>query len=138
MFACVAFGLATCGLFLEVAAWNMSEFSAKSMRFYWFRLTDFAVPLAAAVFAGTLIAISAQLSKRGQVVYLVVALAIAGWHLADVMNAQRIDPHPRGDTRLAQNGDGRDIAGSGSVLDRCLPLCPRANAAGRAIPNAAP
>ena len=55
-FAWGAVILALAGFAIELALWNQPLIAARLLRYYWFRLTDFAVPMAVAFYAVALIA----------------------------------------------------------------------------------
>jgi hypothetical protein len=70
------------------------------LRYYWFRTTDVAVPMAVAFQAVTLIAAGFELRKPWAVWGLAAAIAVAGWHVA-VNTAERfINPVPPADAPM--------------------------------------
>ena len=54
-FAAASILIGALGLLWEVATWNQPTLSAKLLKFYWFRLSDIAVPLAIALSLGWLL-----------------------------------------------------------------------------------
>lgn len=105
VFAVAAFGIATCGAAIEVATWQSPDAAARLLRYYWFRLTDFAAPMAVALLTGAVIADSLRGKRAMRLVWLVAAFCLIGWHLGDVMLIRRQTPIPRCDIQLAYRRD---------------------------------
>ena len=57
--------------------------AAKFLRYYWFRLTDFAAPMAVALLATSTIAIGLQQHRRWAAALFVAMLAFTGWYLEE-------------------------------------------------------
>ncbi len=69
--ACIGFGI-------ELVFLNQPPLAAKFLRYYWFRLTDFAAPMAVALLATSLIASGLQQHRRWAVPLLFAALVFIG------------------------------------------------------------
>ena len=82
--SCFAWGaaiLAAVGLCIELSFASHPELAAKILRYYWFRLTDFAAAMAVAIlFLATIVA---GLDRRRwwAIPGLLVAMGLAGWFL---------------------------------------------------------
>jgi hypothetical protein len=95
-----AVALAAIGFAIEIAFWNHPTTAAALLRYYWFRTTDVAVPLAVAFQAVALIATGFERQKPWAVWGLAAAIAVAGWHIA-VNTAERFtDPVPPADAPM--------------------------------------
>lgn len=77
-YAIGAMALAMIGLAIELALWNDPPRAASLLRYYWFRLTDIAVPWALALLWIRLLADLMRDSQRRAAVMLVVMLLTAG------------------------------------------------------------
>ena len=101
-FTCTAVSLALCGFAIEYAFWNSKNQGAELLRFYWFRLTDFALPLAFAMFTAELS--TKKIKRRGTgkrpLVGLVLVMSIVFLYLGSVTYSNYVDPIPRGDRRI--------------------------------------
>jgi hypothetical protein len=93
--------VACMGLAIELALSHEPLTAAKMLRYYWYRLTDFAAPMAAALVATAWI--SAGMVQRRSMAALGLATAIlfAGWHLASIAWARASNPVPPADARMA-------------------------------------
>jgi hypothetical protein len=74
--------IACVGLIIEIALWGQPEIAAKILRYYWFRLTDFAAPMAVALVITYLIAAGFQQSRRWATPLLLAAFVFNGLFLA--------------------------------------------------------
>jgi hypothetical protein len=94
-FALAALMLTMTGLVIEVALQDHSVLAASILRYYWYRLGDFAVPLAVAMFAAR--AGELALVRRTFVgaVTLVGLMAFPAWYLSKVTLQRLQDPAPR-------------------------------------------
>ena len=92
--------LALSGLIIEWILWNQPDIAARLLKFYWFRLTDFAVPLAVSLYAVALIAAGMERRRSWSVWALTAAIALAGWHLASVSINRYTNPVPPADARM--------------------------------------
>jgi hypothetical protein len=99
-FAWGAIFLAAIGLAIELAFWNSPLTAAALLRYYWFRLTDFAVPLAVAFQAVSLVVVGFRDERRWAVAGLAATLAFSGWHLASDSWQRWVNPVPPADARM--------------------------------------
>jgi hypothetical protein len=74
--------IAGVGLIIEIALWNQPETAAKILRYYWFRLTDFAAPMAVALVITYLTAAGFQQRRRWTTPLLLAVLVFNGLFLA--------------------------------------------------------
>ncbi|MEX2310064.1 MAG: DUF6798 domain-containing protein [Pirellulales bacterium] len=99
-FAWAAALLAVIGFAIELALWNQPLVAARLLRYYWFRLTDFAAPLAAALFLTALVATGIA-RRRAWAGWLVMGvLLVAGWHIANIARARVLNPVPPADAKV--------------------------------------
>ena len=109
-FAWGSIGLAFIGLLGELLLWNHPGIAANLLKYYWFRLADFAVPLAVALLLVALIANGLKQQKWWAAAALVGALCFATWQLAEKTIPRLQTAVPRADARM------RDYA---AWLDAC-------------------
>ncbi len=105
LFACGAMTLAMLGLAIEWLLWDDPPRAAGLLRFYWFRLTDVAVPVAV---AALLVAVLQTLFDRQSPLatgLLAVALAITGQHLVLATWSQHDQPTSHSDAKMASPAD---------------------------------
>jgi hypothetical protein len=93
--------LAVAGLVIELALWNEAPIAAKVLRYYWFRLADFAAPMAVALQVTSLIATGLEERRAWRLPALVVALAFAVWFLWSTSWARLQNPISPADNRVA-------------------------------------
>lgn len=101
LFAWGAILLAAIGLAIEVALRHQPLLAAKVLRYYWFRLTDFAVPLAVAFYAVAIVAKVFERRRAWATPLLLIAIAFAGWFLGSVSWSRYRDPRPPADNKVA-------------------------------------
>lgn len=95
--------LALSGLAIEFLCWNEPQLAAKLLRYYWFRLTDVAVPLAVSLQVVSLIAWGFAQRKSGAVWGLAVAIWLTSL-LIGVKTVERlIRPIPPADRQMADH-----------------------------------
>ena len=82
-FAWGAVVIAVLGLVIEITLTNEPLTAAKILRYYWFRLTDFAAPLAVAILATSTIFTALQRKRTVGGLLLIAAFAFSGWYLAE-------------------------------------------------------
>jgi hypothetical protein len=82
-FAWGAVIIACIGFAIELTFFNQPLAAAKFLRYYWFRLTDFAAPMAVSLLATGAISIGFQQRRRWAAPLFVAALAFAGWYLEE-------------------------------------------------------
>jgi hypothetical protein len=99
-FACGALLLAAIGFVIEVVLWDQPLVAAKLLRYYWFRLTDFALPAAVAIFATALIAGGLQRHRSFAPWALAGALAITGANIVTSTRERFLNPVPPADGKL--------------------------------------
>ena len=115
------------GLAIELVFYNRPDVAAKLLRYYWFRLTDFAAAMAVALQLTALVAIGVQQRRGWATPLLVVALVLAGGYLS-------ITAWSRVQNPIAARGcKGRQLR----RLGRSLRLGRREHAARRAVHHAA-
>jgi hypothetical protein len=98
-----AFGavlLAAIGFAIELVLWHQPFLAAKLLRYYWFRLTDFALPAAAALYATAFIANGFQHGRKGAPLALAAALLFTGWNIANSTRDRVLNPVPPADAKL--------------------------------------
>jgi hypothetical protein len=108
-FAWGAVILAATGLAIELAFWNEPSWAAVLLRYYWFRLTDIAVPLAVALNAASLIASAFAQGRRWAPWMLATAILVAAVPMIIVVRARFDNPVPPCDTSLASYEDWVDV-----------------------------
>jgi hypothetical protein len=99
-FAWAAALLAAIGFAMELALWNQPLAAARLLRYYWFRLTDFAAPMAAALHLTALVAVGIARRRAWGSWLLTAALAGAGWHIASIARDRLLDPLPPADAKV--------------------------------------
>jgi uncharacterized protein DUF6798 len=100
-FAWGAVLIACMGLSIELIFYNQPFMAAKLLRYYWFRLTDFAAPMAVAILATTAISIGLQQRRRWATPLLAASLLLAGGYVSTVAITRIHNPVPLADARLA-------------------------------------
>jgi hypothetical protein len=109
-YACGAALLAAVGLVLELAFWNDPARAAALLRFYWFRLTDFAVPMAAALQLVHLLTVGFARRRNWAAWGLAATIGYLAWQLTPLVWQRAVDPVPTADRRM------RDVA---AWVDMC-------------------
>jgi hypothetical protein len=89
------------GLIIELALRNEPMLAARLLRYYWFRLTDFAAPMAVALAATAFIKDGMIQRKSWGAGSLVAALVLCGWQLSTVARQRVANPVPPADARMA-------------------------------------
>ncbi len=82
-FAWGAVLIAAIGLAIELSLWNQPLAAARWLRYYWFRLTDFAAPMAVSLQATNLIWVGFGQRRRWALPLLVASLLFAGVYLEE-------------------------------------------------------
>src|SRR5690606_38147484 len=80
LFAGGSAGLAVAGTLIEFALWNHPEMSARILRYYWFRMSDVAVPIGIAVLASALLAPRVAAGMRTAQLLAGVLTLLCGLH----------------------------------------------------------
>jgi hypothetical protein len=109
-FACGALLLAAIGFAIEMTLWDYPLLAAKLLRYYWFRLTDFALPAAVAIYATACIANGLQQRRALAAWLLVGALLIVGAHIVVTTRERLLNPIPPAESKT------RDL---GAWIDAC-------------------
>jgi hypothetical protein len=128
-FAWGAAAVALFGFVIELALWNQPEIAAKLLRYYWFRLTDFAAPMAAAICFVALVVVAGNQRRAWSVWLLAALLAFVGWQLGNKSVARLLDPLPPADQKLRDLEKWEDVcqwAAENTSAD-ALFLTPRLN-----------
>ncbi len=99
-FAWGAVLLAAVGLAIELALWSEPLWAARVLRYYWFRMIDFALPMSIALSSVALVAAGIERRRAWAAWGLVAALLVAGWHLSMTARARLLDPVPPADQRM--------------------------------------
>lgn len=95
-----AVALSAIGFAIEIACWNHPSAAAALLRFYWFRLSDVAVPMAVALQSVSLIG-SAFADRKGWAIWgLASAIALSTWHIGINAAERFIDPTPPADAAM--------------------------------------
>jgi hypothetical protein len=129
LFAWGAALLAAAGLTIELALWNEPAWAASLLRYYWFRLTDVAVPLAVALNAITLLDTGFVRGRRWAPWVLAAAIVVAGFPLLKIVRARADNPVPPSDSGLASYEDWVDACGwvNANTAPESLFITPRMN-----------
>ncbi|TWT67724.1 hypothetical protein Pla123a_42800 [Posidoniimonas polymericola] len=102
-----AWGAATLmliGFAIEAGLADHPAAAAKLLKYYWFRLTDVAAPLAAALWLGAALTTAVRGQKRWSAALLLVLLAAPVWHFSTALSARLGKPAPPADRRVADYG----------------------------------
>jgi hypothetical protein len=94
--------IACIGLTIELLFLNQPLIAAKFLRYYWFRLTDFAAPMAVALLATGTISFGLQQQRRWAVPLLLFAMAFTGWYLEEACRARLETPIPPADAKVTK------------------------------------
>ena len=94
-------GLIACvGLTIELILWYEPLVAGKLLKYYWFRLTDFAAPMAVALLTTVVIATGLQRRRRWAAPLLAASLLFSGWFLSTTALARIQDPAPPADRKM--------------------------------------
>jgi hypothetical protein len=96
-----AVALAVIGFAIELALWTRPDLAASLLRYYWFRLTDVAVPLALALQALVWIVVGFRRQQGWAVWALAAVIAVAGYPIALATAARWEHPFPPADASMA-------------------------------------
>jgi Domain of unknown function (DUF6798) len=100
LFAGGAVLLAMVGFAIELTFWTEPLQASSLLRYYWFRLTDFAVPLAVALYASLLIAVGLRQERRWAAWGLALALAITTYQITEASWQRLVNPVPPADAHV--------------------------------------
>jgi len=99
-FAWGALLLAAIGFAIELALWNQPPLAANVLRYYWFRLTDFALPTAVALYTTAFIAVALQQRRAWAPWALTAVLLVTGWNVAHTTSNRMLNPIPPADQKI--------------------------------------
>lgn len=97
--------LVVIGFAIGFGAGENLELGGKLLRYYWFRLYDFALPLGAALLAVLAIASWQATRPRWAFCGLFAAVALCTWHLGGTVLARQAFPYPAADRKMASPAD---------------------------------
>jgi hypothetical protein len=129
LFAWGAALLAAVGLLLELILWNQPAWAAALLRYYWFRLTDVAVPMAVALNAVMLINSGFVRGRRWATWALIAAIAVAGLPLFKTVRDRADNPVPPSDSGAPSYDDWVDVCNwvTSNTPPKSLFITPRSN-----------
>jgi hypothetical protein len=99
-FAWGAVLIAAVGLAIEIVLWNQPLTAGRLLRYYWFRLTDFAVPMAVALLLTAWIARAFAERKAWATWALAAAVCLTAVPLARVSILRALHPIPPADQKV--------------------------------------
>jgi hypothetical protein len=108
-FAWGAAMLAITGFVIEFGLSHEPLLAARLLRYYWFRLTDFAVPMAVALASTALLIMAITQRRAWGKLALVAAIAFAGWHLSNVVIQRANNPVPPAEARMTDYSAWVDV-----------------------------
>jgi hypothetical protein len=128
-FAWGAVLLAAMGFVIELALWSQPALAAKLLRYYWFRLTDFGVPMAVAILVAALISAGMMRRRTWSVWLLLAALTFSGAFLATKAIPRALVHVPPADAKLRDYDAWVDVCkwASENTPEDALFLTPRLN-----------
>ncbi len=101
--------LAAVGLVIELVLSHEPQAAARLLRYYWYRLADFAAPMAVALAATALVMMGMKQGRPLGVWLLIASIAFSGWHLALPTRQRLLNPVPPADARMANYGAWVDL-----------------------------
>jgi len=93
-FTVAALCATTTGLVLEVALAEEPTKAAAILRYYWYRLGDFAVPMAVSLLAAAVVQAALEKVRAVGTILLVAAMAFPAWHLYETIELRQRKPGP--------------------------------------------
>jgi hypothetical protein len=129
VFAWGAVMLAILGFVIELALSHEPLLAARLLRYYWFRLTDFAAPMAVSLAATSLICIAIIQRRPWGAIALAGAMTLAGWHMSSLAWLRSHNPVPPADVRMADYTAWVDVCQwiAENTSSQTLFLTPRLN-----------
>jgi hypothetical protein len=107
-FAWGAATLMAVGFFIEWFWANRPEVAAGLLRYYWFRLTDFAAPMAVALSLGAALAATLRSERCWAPLLLAGLIALPAWLLGGELIRRAQHPTPPADRKMQNLGDWHD------------------------------
>jgi hypothetical protein len=98
-FAWGAVILALAGLVIEIVLRNQPLIAARLLRYYWFRLTDFAVPMAVAIYAVAIITAGLKRRRAWAAWMLTAAILFVVVPMSSIARQRALDPIPPADLK---------------------------------------
>jgi hypothetical protein len=92
--------LAAVGFAIEMILRDEPLVAAKWLRYYWFRLTDFAAPLGVSLVSAAIVAAGLQSRRRWAVWALAFVVGATGWHLVGKSCARLVSAVPPADRKI--------------------------------------
>jgi hypothetical protein len=108
-FAWGAVILAIAGLTIEIVLWNHHLAAAQLLRYYWFRLTDFAVPMAVALYVVAIITSGLSRRRAWATPALTILIVLLAWQLSSTARMRALSPIPPADARVHDYAAWLDI-----------------------------
>jgi hypothetical protein len=114
-FAWGAVTIACIGFAIEIVFLNEPLTAAKILRYYWFRLTDFAAPMAVALLATSAITLGLDRRRSWAAPLLLAALSLTGWYLVEACRPRiasilrEEEPVPPADAKVTFYPDWVDV-----------------------------
>jgi hypothetical protein len=108
-FAWGAVLIAAVGLAIEVALGNQPSIAGRLLRYYWFRLTDFAVPMAAAIAFAAWIARAFDVGKMWAAWTLAGVLLLTVGPLAHITILRAENPVPPADRKVVDLASWKEV-----------------------------
>lgn len=109
-----------CGLIVSILWRNHPALAARFLRFYWYRLSDVAVPLGVALFVTLLLLRVLENRPKWGAALLTVLLGVTCWHLGETTWTRWRGPVPRADRKLCGAGSSpQSLRRYGDWVDVC-------------------
>lgn len=99
--------LAVVGFAIGYLTENNPDLSAKLLRYYWFRIYDFALPVGVALWTVLALSILQPRWPRLTAAGLLLLLLLPAWHLSDAVLQRRAKPYPPADRTIRNPEDWR-------------------------------
>ncbi len=100
LFAAGSLVISAIGLLIETVFWNDPATGAKLLRYYWFRLADFAVPMAVAFYAIAIMTEGLRARRAWAAWFLLATMAVAGWNVGKSTTDRWLAPLPPADRKI--------------------------------------